>query len=95
MTISLTDFPEFQHLVGQFQQLSAELREVKAALPQWVDEAEARRLTGLSRTTLYRERQNPHSLIAWKQDHGVRYLRASLLAYNTSRAVVRGATSPR
>lgn len=93
MVLQLSDFPEWKQLVGQFQQLASELRELKAALPDWVEEAEAQRLTGHSRTTLYRERQNPHSLIKWKQDHGVKYERASLLAHNTSRAVRRG-TSP-
>ena len=92
LTFDLTQFPEFQHLQQQCQQLAEQLREVQAQLPQWVDEVEAQRITGLSRTTMFRERQRPHSLIRWKQDHGVRYERASLIAHNHSRAVVRGAS---
>lgn len=92
LTLRLSDFPEWNKLLGQFQQITAEVQELRASLPEWVDQVEAERLTGLSHTTLWRERKNLHSLIQWKQDRGVRYLRASLIAYNNSRAVVRSAS---
>ncbi|MDO7854427.1 hypothetical protein [Hymenobacter convexus] len=92
MTFTLNDFPEWKQFLEEFRQLKKEVIELRAALPEWVDQVEAERLTGLSNTTLWRERKNPHSLIQWKQDRGVRYLRSSLIAHNTSRAVVRGAT---
>lgn len=89
-SIDLMQFPEFLALCKLVADQGEELRQLKASLPEWVDEAEAQRLTGLSRTTLFRERKSTTSLIRWKQDHGVRYERASLLSYNKSRAVVRG-----
>lgn len=88
----LLEIPEFQALVSQQGQLRAEVASLRAQLPDWVDQVEAERLTGLSETTLWRERQNPHSLIKWKSDRGVRYDRASLLAHNASRTITRSRT---
>lgn len=92
MVLRLTDFPEWNELLTQFQQLRNEVQELRDQLPEWVDQVEAERLTGLSDTTLWRVRKKPGSLIQSKQDRGVRYLRASLIAHNNSRAVVRGTT---
>ena len=92
LQIQLSDFPEYQELVQVLQTVRAEVADLRHQLPEWVDQVEAERLTGLSDTTLWRERRNPHSLIEWKSDRGVRYLRASLIAHNTSRAVGRGAS---
>lgn len=92
MTFTLNDFPEWNQLLEELRQLKQEVLELRAALPEWVDQVEAERLTGLSNTTLWRERKNPHSLIQWKSDRGVRYLRSSLIPHNTSRTVVRGST---
>ena len=92
LTVDLSQIPEIQDILRQLREVKAEVIELRHALPEWVDQVEAERLTGLSGTTLWRERKNPRSLIKWKQDRGVRYLRSSLIAHNTSRAVVRGAT---
>ena len=89
MFLSLDQFPEFRALQQRCEGLQQEITQVRALLPAYVPEEEARRMTGLSGTTLWRERRRKGSLIEWKQDHGVRYLRASLLAYNAKRAVGR------
>jgi len=82
-----------KELVDKDEQKTRQIQALENALPEWVDQVEAERLTGLSETSLWRQRKNSDSLIEWKQDRGVRYLRASLIAYNNRRAVVRG-TSP-
>jgi len=93
MNTPLGIFEQMQAAIQNMQQGMLELRqevtELKAALPEYVDEQEAQRLTGASGKTLYRERQNPSSLIVWKKDRGVRYLRSSLLLYNERHTIRR------
>ncbi len=87
MTINLSDFPEYRALIERLDALSEEVRQLKASLPEYVGQQEAERLTGLSRTTLFRERKRLGSLIKWKSDRGPKYLRSSLLAHNQSRVI--------
>jgi hypothetical protein len=63
------------------------LAHYRAALPEWVREAEAQQLTGLSQATLARERKKPDTLLVWKSAGGLRYLRNSILAYNAARSI--------
>lgn len=80
--IDLTQYAAFQKLEQQCQQLLQRLDTVESKLPEWVDGTEACRITGVSRPTLGRERKKAVSFIVWKEDHGVHYLRSSLLSYN-------------
>jgi hypothetical protein len=59
---------QFEKLQQVVLGLVSELKQVQASLPQWVQDEEARRLTGLSRTQLWRERQNATSSIKWKAE---------------------------
>jgi hypothetical protein len=82
-------FEEFEELRKQVQELRAELAQYRAAVPEWVRGAEAQRLTGLSQSTLSRERRKPDTLLVWKSVGGLRYLRSSVLAYNEARSIRR------
>jgi hypothetical protein len=70
-------------------ELGAEIQALRDQLPEWVPVEVAITITGLSATTLWRERRKPDSVIKSKQDHGLRYERASLLAYNKLRTQIR------
>lgn len=89
MALDLTDFPEFQLLQRICSELQDQVRELRAGQQQWVHTDEARRITGYSRVTLWRLRQQPGSLIEWKSQGGIRYLRDSLHAHNRSRTIPR------
>lgn len=80
-------FEEFEELRKQVQELQSELAQYRAALPEWVRETEAQQLTGLSQSTLSRERKKPDTLLVWKSVGGLRYLRSSILAYNEARSI--------
>jgi predicted mannosyl-3-phosphoglycerate phosphatase (HAD superfamily) len=82
-------FEEFEQLRKKVQELRAELAQYRATLPEWVREAEAQQLTGLSQATLARERKKPDTLLVWKSTGGLRYLRSSLLAFNEARTIRR------
>jgi predicted mannosyl-3-phosphoglycerate phosphatase (HAD superfamily) len=82
-------FEEFEELRKEVQELRAELASYRAALPEWVRDAEAQQLTGLSQATLARERKKPDTLLVWKSAGGLRYLRSSLLAFNAARTIRR------
>lgn len=82
-------FEEFEELRKEVQDLRAELASYRAALPEWVRDAEAQQLTGLSQATLARERKKPDTLLVWKSAGGLRYLRSSLLAFNAARTIRR------
>jgi hypothetical protein len=87
-TFNLKDDPEFQALFKLCQGLKQEVADLRAQLPEWVSEPEAQRLTNLSGRTLLRLRDQ--GKLVWKQDHGIHYQRASLLAHNAKRAIGRG-----
>ncbi len=80
-------FEEFEQLRKEVQELRAELALYRAALPEWVREAEAQQLTGLSQATLARERKMPNTLLVWKSAGGLRYERRSVLAFNEARTI--------
>lgn len=80
-------YEEFKELRKEVQELRAELAQYRASLPEWVREAEAQQLTGLSQATLARERRKPDTLLVWKSAGGLRYLRSSILAYNAARSI--------
>jgi hypothetical protein len=65
------------------------LARLEAAQPEWVREAEAQQLTGLSQATLARERKKPGTLLVFKTNGGLRYLRSSVLAFNEARSIRR------
>ena len=81
----VVSYEEFAELRAEFAQVKAELAQVKAALPDWLREAEAQQHTGLSQATLARERKKPGTLLVWKTEGGLRYLRRSLDAFNEAR----------
>ncbi len=80
-----------QHLSleEKLEAVLARLARVEAALPEWVREEEAQRITGLSQATLARERKKPDTLLVFKTEGGLRYLRTSLDAYNEARLIRR------
>ena len=72
--------------------MRAELAHYRAALPEWVREAEAQQLTGLSQATLAWVRKKPDTLLAWKSAGGLRYERRSVLAFNEAAPPAAGAS---
>lgn len=80
--IDLTQYAAFQQLQQLCQQLLQRQDVVESKLPEWVDGVDACRITGVSKATLGRERKKAESFIVWKEDHGIHYLRSSLLSYN-------------
>lgn len=90
MVIDLTQDAVIQALQQQCAQMAEQIRELQDCQTEWVNTEEAVRITGLSRVSLWRKRQQLDCLIRWKSDSGVRYERASLHEHNRSRAVVRG-----
>jgi predicted mannosyl-3-phosphoglycerate phosphatase (HAD superfamily) len=75
-------YQDFEALRKEVQELRAEIAHLKAAQPEWVREQEAQQLTGLSQATLARARKRPDTVLVFKTEGGLRYLRDSLLAYN-------------
>jgi predicted transcriptional regulator len=75
----------FEALRREVAETRAEVKFLKAQLPDWMREHEAQRYTGLSQSTISRERRKPDTLIVWKSEGGVRYLRSSLDAFNEAR----------
>lgn len=86
-TVDLANDPIIKQLLETVQQQTEKIKALEAALPEWVDQVEAERLTSLSNTSLWRARKNPKSFIVWKSDRGVRYLRSSLIDHNNRRVV--------
>lgn len=83
-----------QHL-SLAQKLDAALSRIaalEASQPEWVREEDAQLLTGLSQSTLARERKKPATLLVFTDSGPLRYLRSSLLAFNEARLLRR---SPR
>jgi hypothetical protein len=79
-------FDEFEKLRKQVQDLQAEVAQLKAALPEWVREEEAQRITGLSQATLARARKKPDTLLVVTTTGPLRYLRSSLIIYTEERS---------
>jgi hypothetical protein len=65
------------------------LARLEAAQPEWVREAEAQQLTGLSQATLARERKKPGTLLEVTSSGPLRYKRSSLEAFNEARTLRR------
>jgi hypothetical protein len=86
----LKQIPEFQQLLSTVEAQAKELKILRSRHLKWVNSEQAQEITGLSRRSLLRERQNPDSLIVFKEDHGVRYDYDSLLKHKESRAHGRG-----
>jgi hypothetical protein len=80
-------YEEFAQLRDAFFSLKTEVADLRAKQPEWVREEEAMTLTGLSHSTLARERKNPDTLLVWKSTGGLRYERKSLLAFNEARSI--------
>jgi predicted mannosyl-3-phosphoglycerate phosphatase (HAD superfamily) len=78
---------QFEELRRELAEMREELNLVKSRQPEWMREHEAQRYTGLSQSTISRERRKPDSLIVWKSEGGVRYLRSSLDAFNEARCI--------
>jgi hypothetical protein len=89
MIIDITQDPAFQQLVAELRELREEVRDLRKLVPSYVPVEQAMELTGLSATSLWRERKKPGTVLVTVQDHGLRYERASLLAYNKLRTQVR------
>jgi hypothetical protein len=73
---------QFEAALGMLQKALARIDRLEAQLPEWMREHEAQVFTGLSQSTLSRERRKPDTVIVWKSEGGVRYLRSSLEAFN-------------
>ena len=82
-------YEEFAALREAFTSLKSEVATLKAAQPEWVREDEAQALTGLSQATLARERKKETTVLVFKTEGGLRYLRSSLLAFNDARSIRR------
>jgi hypothetical protein len=80
-----------QHLAQAelLAQALARIARLEASLPEWVREEEAQALTGLSQATLARERKKETTVLEFKTEGGLRYLRRSLLAFNEARSIRR------
>lgn len=80
-----------QHLAQAelLAQALARIARLEASLPEWVREDEAQTLTGLSQATLARERKKETTMLVFKTEGGLRYLRSSLLAFNDARSIRR------
>lgn len=78
-----------RELETQFNALVLRVDKLESLLPDWVRENEAAKLTGFSQRTLAQERTNPNTLLVFKTDGGVRYLRQSVLDYNEARFIRR------
>ena len=87
--INMSDDPEFQDMRAEIDYLKKEVQELKDAVPAWVPVETACEITGLSAASLWRERKKPDTVIKSKKDHGLRYERASLLAYNKLRTQIK------
>jgi hypothetical protein len=80
---------DFEDLRAAVHTLKAEVATLKAKLPEWVREAEAQQLTGLSQATLARERKKPGTLLEVTSSGPLRYKRSSLEAFNEARTLRR------
>lgn len=89
LTYDFEEDPFIQKLLAQLQAMAKRISELEASTPAWVTVEVAMEITGLSATSLWRERKKPGAVIKCKQDHGLRYERASLLAYNKTRTEVK------
>lgn len=88
-TCDFEEDPFIQRLLAQIQELARRVSELEAGASAWVTVEVAMEITGLSATSLWRERKKPDTVIKSKHDHGLRYERASLLAYNKTRTEVK------
>jgi hypothetical protein len=77
----------FRALKMRVKELQLRVDQLEAKQPDWVREEEAQLLTGLSRSTLARERKKPDTPLVWKSAGGLRYLRDSIFTYNEARSI--------
>lgn len=89
LTYDFEEDPFIQKLLAQIQDLVQRVSELEVGTAAWVTVEVAMEITGLSATSLWRERKKPDTVIKCKQDYGLRYERASLLAYNKTRTEVK------
>jgi len=61
---TLSQFEALQEFVGQLRQ---EVQELKAQLPEWVDQAEASKLSGYSRSWFFHQRRAGTLPVAYKK----------------------------
>ena len=80
---------QHETLARQLADALARLARLEAAQPDWVREAEAQALTGLSQATLARERKKENTTLVFKTEGGLRYLRSSVLAFTEARSIRR------
>jgi hypothetical protein len=78
---------QFEAMAQRLDKALMRIDRLEAQLPEWIREHEAQLLTGLSQSTLSRERRKPDTEIVWKSEGGVRYLRSSLEAFNEARCI--------
>ena len=69
------------------------IAKLEAAQPDWLREEQAIRLTGLSQSTLIRERKKPNTLLVVTDSGPLRYLRSSVEAFNEARMLRKGRLS--
>jgi hypothetical protein len=89
MIIDITQDPAFQQLATELQELREEVRDLRKAVPTYVPVEIAVQITGLSATSLWRERKKPGTMLVTIKDHGLRYERDSLLLYIKQRMQIK------
>ena len=67
MPTQVPTLEEFQQLAHLVVQLRDEVAEVRFQLPEWIDQKEACRLTGQSRTWFFAQRQAGRLPVAYKK----------------------------
>lgn len=83
---------QHEALARQLAEALARIAKLEAAQPDWLREEEAMRLTGLSQSTLIRERKKADTLLVITASGPLRYLRSSVEAFNEQRSLRRTTT---
>ncbi|TVT43092.1 hypothetical protein FNT36_03095 [Hymenobacter setariae] len=76
---------QHEALARQLAEALARIAKLEAAQPDWLREEEAMSLTGLSRSTLIRERKKNDTPLVITDSGPLRYLRSSVEAFNEAR----------
>jgi hypothetical protein len=76
---------QHQALARQLAEALARIAKLEAAQPDWLREEDAMQLTGLSRSTLIRERKKTDTLLVVTDSGPLRYLRSSVEDFNQAR----------
>lgn len=78
---------QHEALARQLAEALARIAKLEASQPDWLREDEAMSLTGLSRSTLIRERKKANTLLVVSSSGPLRYQRASVDEFNQARTL--------